>query len=466
MADMRQGAEEFEILDEQVETFFGPGPNLRREGAGERAAAGATAETSAAQTSTAESRCADGDEGRSQPIFVLSCHRAGSTLLRFILDTHPDIYCPPELFLGQAAHSLAIFLCGLEGRGAFYEAEGRFFVSDTIAETLRQIISDRMTEQTRERGKRLWCEKTPQNVYHLRLLDLLFPRAKHICLHRHALDVVSSATKMAGRIGPIQKAIYKSSGHVLTGTIRWWCEMTRASLEFEQRNPDRCFRIRYEDVVTAPERVLAPLFSFLGVSWDERMLEEVFSASHDEGYEDPNIRFTGRIHAGSIGSGSSLSLEGVPDEVLSTMHQLLSELGYPEVSAPPTEAPAAAPAARTADMPWFFETFLPAQLEAMPDLAASIGRSFRFAVDGPGGGTWAVDLRPEGSRVQREAGDSQCTVMVSAADLTAISRGDLNSRKAFLDGRLRLAGQVDLGTLQKLVQLLRQPADAAAESVW
>jgi protein-tyrosine sulfotransferase len=460
MADMRRGAEEFEILDEQVETFFGSGPNPRREGAGERAAAGTTA-----QTSAAENRCAGGDEERSQPIFVLSCNRAGSTLLRFILDTHPDIYCPPELFLGQAAHSLATFLCGLEGRSAFYEAEGRIFVSDTIAETLRQIISDRMTEHTRQRGRRLWCEKTPQNVYHVRLLDLLFPQAKHICLHRHALDVVSSATKMAGRISAIQRSIYRSSGHVLTGAIRWWCEMTRASLEFERRNPDRCFHIRYEDIVTDPGRVLAPLFSFLGVSWDERLLEDIFSAPHDDGHEDPNIRFTGRIHAGSVGSGASLSLEGVPSEVLSTMYQLLSELGYSEVNAPPADAPAAAPAARTADMPWFFETFLPERLEAMPDLAASIDHSFRFAVDGPGGGTWVVDLRPEGSRVRREAGDSQCTLMVSAADLAAISRGDLNSRKAFLDGRLRLAGEVDLGTLQKLVQLLRQPADAAAESV-
>ena len=34
-------------------------------------------------------------------IFILSLPRSGSTLLRMILDTHPEICCPGELSLGQ-----------------------------------------------------------------------------------------------------------------------------------------------------------------------------------------------------------------------------------------------------------------------------------------------------------------------------------------------------------------------------
>src|SRR5713226_1723784 len=30
------------------------------------------------------------------PVFVLCCGRSGSTLLRFLLDAHPDLACPPE----------------------------------------------------------------------------------------------------------------------------------------------------------------------------------------------------------------------------------------------------------------------------------------------------------------------------------------------------------------------------------
>ena len=43
----------------------------------------------------------------SRPIFVLCYARSGSTLMRYVLDTHPQIVCPPELHLLLAAKQLA-----------------------------------------------------------------------------------------------------------------------------------------------------------------------------------------------------------------------------------------------------------------------------------------------------------------------------------------------------------------------
>ncbi|HZF08638.1 MAG TPA: sulfotransferase [Thermoanaerobaculia bacterium] len=439
------GAEEFEILDEMIAPLAGPARS-----------ADPTA------PSARERRTGDDDLPPIQPIFLLSCNRAGSTLLRFILDTHPDVYCPPELFLGQAAHSLAIFLCGLEGRDSYFEAEGKIYVTEAMAETLRTLLSDRLSAHTARRGKRLWCEKTPQNVLHLKLLNLLFPRAKHLCLYRHCLDVVASALQMAGRISAIQRFIYNSSGHAVTGTIRWWCEMTRAMLEQERAHPGRCFRLRYEDLVENPARVAAPMFSFLEVPWEEKVLASVFSAPHDYGYEDPTIRFTDTIHSGSVGNGASLSLAGVPDDVLASMRRLLLELGYPEVNRRSPATPKPGPAAlRPFSTSWFFETFLPGKIAAMPEVAARIDHSFRFAVDGPESGSWLVDLRPAGSRVQRTNAAAQSTILISAADLADISRGALNSSKAVLEGRVKIVGAVDFTVLEQLVQILRQPASPA-----
>jgi protein-tyrosine sulfotransferase len=390
-----------------------------------------------------------------QAAFVLSCNRSGSTLLRFIIDTHPEIYSPPELFLGQAAHSMATFLSGLEGSGSFQSTEERFFVMEAVAEPIRTCLTTRMVDYAARKGKRLWCEKTPSNVFHLKLLDFIFPAAKHICLYRHGLDVVASAMQMAGRIGPIQKCIYQSGGHVLTGTIRWWCEMTREILAFECQEPDRCFRIRYEDLVTDPRKALPPLFTFLGVSWDDRLLDAVFSTVHETGHEDPNIRFTRQIHRDSLGTGASLPLTEVPDDALAEMQALLEDLGYPRMI---SRGSANSGPAAEVTMPWFFEQFLPERLETLPDLAASINTSFRFAVDGPGGGSWILDLYPDRLGVRPENGHTLSTVMISATDLAAISQGALNARKAFSQGRLRLAGNVSLDQVQKLTQLLLQPS--------
>src|SRR2546422_8303911 len=38
------------------------------------------------------------------PVFLVGCHRSGTTLARYLLDVHPNLACPPE----------SKFLAGLE----------------------------------------------------------------------------------------------------------------------------------------------------------------------------------------------------------------------------------------------------------------------------------------------------------------------------------------------------------------
>src|SRR6185369_12976778 len=123
------------------------------------------------------------------------------------------------------------------------EPAGKLALTKAVAEPIRTFIQKRIASYASHQGKRRWCDTTPGNVHHLRLLDILFPAAKHICLYRHALDVTVAALPTAVRIPGLQKHIYQSSGHVTTGTIRWWCEMTSEILERERNAPDRCFRL-------------------------------------------------------------------------------------------------------------------------------------------------------------------------------------------------------------------------------
>ena len=40
---------------------------------------------------------AHGAQHPQSPVFILTTSRSGSTLVRFILDSHPDLACPPEI---------------------------------------------------------------------------------------------------------------------------------------------------------------------------------------------------------------------------------------------------------------------------------------------------------------------------------------------------------------------------------
>src|SRR5215475_8382179 len=99
--------------------------------------------------------------GSTRPIFILSCGRAGSTLLRYIVDTHPDIACPAELILGE--------LCVALYHSVYYSL-GQIVASDEterkriVAEKVRQIISALMEEYKTAKGKSFWCDKTPGNL--------------------------------------------------------------------------------------------------------------------------------------------------------------------------------------------------------------------------------------------------------------------------------------------------------------
>lgn len=83
---------------------------------------------------------------------------------------------------------------------------------------------------------------------------------------------------------------------------------------------------------------------------------------------------------------------------------------------------------------------LPRVARALPD-QVTVG----FEIDGPGGGRWQVSRGAQGTRVQPLAsGPRDCTVRCSSAVFMGIVLGEIDARDAFLDGRLRLAGDIGL----------------------
>ena len=117
-----------------------------------------------------------------------------------------------------------------------------------------------------------------------------------------------------------------------------------AALAAERRFPERCLRVRYEDLVTDTELAAARIFAFLGAAPVPGIGKSCFSAERERfGPADYKIWYTSAISDRSIGRGWSVPAAMIAPPVLAQVNELAGELGYLVVddgwgtSAPPAD---------------------------------------------------------------------------------------------------------------------------------
>jgi len=402
-----------------------------------------------------------------QPIFILSSPRSGSTLLRYVLDTHPEIYAPPELSLGPLSHSLATAFAGLNGTRRTDSPE----ILGLVAGHVRRL----MDEYTARRGKSIWCEKSPQNVEHLDLLTSLFPDARYLCLYRNHLDTVASCLESSRFVvlPPLVEYFGRNPRRLLRATVDFWIDTTTQLLDLERSGRVPAYRVRYEDLVRQPDKVLAPLFAFLGLAWDAALVDAIYRTHHDHGAGDFAASLDQKIRTDSIGRGRTLPLELATQAQHARLDELNRELGYDEIilqllAAAPVPAGSSAGARRdSAGDPrgarWVFEERLAARLRERHDELAHLTGSYRFEIAGDGGGTWVLQRHGSGALQVladgRTAGAGAAVLGIQAPDLLAIVDGRLHVVRLLQEGRIT-SGGAPLGRdeVQALIALFRADA--------
>jgi putative sterol carrier protein len=101
-----------------------------------------------------------------------------------------------------------------------------------------------------------------------------------------------------------------------------------------------------------------------------------------------------------------------------------------------------------------FEKHIPERLAKKPELAGqNKSASYQFDLTGDGGGQWVVDLTQSPAQVKGGTMDSPgVTITMTAADFIALVNGKLNGQMAFMQGKLKIKGDMSLAL--KLQQIL------------
>ncbi|KAF7988860.1 hypothetical protein HCN44_007170 [Aphidius gifuensis] len=255
-------------------------------------------------------------------IFIGGVPRSGTTLMRAMLDAHPEIRC------GQETRVIPRIL---QMRSHWYKSEresmrlaeagiSKEVVDSAIAAFCLEIIA-----KHGEPAPRL-CNKDPLTLKMGSYVLDLFPNAKFLFMVRDGRATVHSIISRKVTITGFDLSSYRQC------MIKWNHAISAMYTQCRDVGSDRCFMVPYEQLVLHPRQWMKKILHFLDVPWNESVLH------HDEFINIPGGVPLSKLERSSDQVIKPVNLEAltkwtghIPHDVLRDMPDIapmLSVLGY------------------------------------------------------------------------------------------------------------------------------------------
>lgn len=218
----------------------------------------------------------------SGPLFLVGCGRSGTSLLRLMMDAHPDLAVPEESHvIYQVARGcvqgswpprpdaaavrrfvsllddhryLSLWELSKTSLGLRLEALG-----DSLS--YAALFSALFEEYAARQGKPRWGDKTPMHVMYIPLLRKLFPDARFVHLVRDGRDVAASL--LTRTWGPT---------HLFYAGLYWKWLVLAGLAAGRSLGPDVVRVLRHEDLIAEPEQNLREICAWADLEFDDSML--------------------------------------------------------------------------------------------------------------------------------------------------------------------------------------------------
>jgi hypothetical protein len=219
--------------------------------------------------------------GRPPAPFVVGVSRSGTTLLRLMLDAHPDLTIPAEThFIPMVANECDRLI--EEGASTEEIREGALakmtghprwgdFRLDVNEVRERMAAHDPLTAGDAIRsfyeacaaseGKSRWGDKSPPYTYKAARIQRAVPEARFIHIIRDGRDVALSLGEVSWGPDDVTEAAEK-----------WVSELRKARHRSKNLARGTYMEVHYEDLVTDPEPTLRKIAEFVDLPWDDEML--------------------------------------------------------------------------------------------------------------------------------------------------------------------------------------------------
>jgi len=234
-------------------------------------------------------------------IFITGNSRSGTTVMMRIMDNHSQIHAINEphffekmwsksdesKFIDSAKAELLLARLFSGQREGFFEkaekhrhkfhVEIQALIGDLGKDYTRLDIFSRFLHyETGKNGKRLPCEKTPQNVFYIQEILENFPNARIINMVRDPRGVMLSQKRKwkrrqlgANFITRREVVRLRINYHPITISKLWNAALDAAKAFSSEK---RVLDLKFEDLVKSPEETVKRLCKFLNLPFESGML--------------------------------------------------------------------------------------------------------------------------------------------------------------------------------------------------
>jgi hypothetical protein len=237
------------------------------------------------------------------PLFIIGNPRSGTTLLRLMLTSHPNICIPPE-----CGFAIWWFSKYKNWTKPFSKVQVQDFVRDLLEsrkfETWKLSVNE-LTDfilanmpstyaELVDSVYRLFCIKMKKpgakwgdknNFYlnHIDPLSEIFPGCYFVHIVRDGRDIACSYRKVK-TIGSESKYAPKLPTEITAIAEEWHGNLNKIKRSFENLNWKNVIEIRYEDLVADPKKTLSRVCESFGEEYNPQMLE-FYLLNRQKGFE-------------------------------------------------------------------------------------------------------------------------------------------------------------------------------------
>lgn len=271
------------------------------------------------------------------PIFIVGFPRSGTTLLAAMLSNHPDIACGVETHffsslseedLTEAADDPGWPDIAVQKVAALSLDGQRVLDLYGVTENdLRHELCNRPNEKTAlldgllglyagREGKSVWLEKTPIHLVHLHRIRKLFPDARIIRIIRDPRDSLRSIFELPWAPDSMLALAYD---------FRAWHRDAQRFFNADSNS----YTLKYEELVERPESVLTQICTFLGIGYQDSMLDTSSTGKKIRTDNEPwKKQVSGKLDPGRLYVWKSELDAKMALAVSAVMYDFIREFGY------------------------------------------------------------------------------------------------------------------------------------------